>query len=103
MTVSAGSDDNGRDESVGVTHTMRNGDTGYDRVKIAAVEVTVTDDDAPAIALSETAITVTEGASPTATYTVTLSAQPTSGVEVQVARGNRFYALNKAGGTQGAI
>ena len=56
----------------------------------------------PDIVLSATSLTVTEGTSPTATYTVALNFQPTGGVEVLVSRGNAGYVLNKAGGTQAA-
>ena len=53
----------------------------------------------PAIVLSESTLAVDEGT--TATYTVKLATQPTSGVQVHVARGAANYVLNKAGGTQG--
>ena len=54
----------------------------------------------PDIVLSATSLTVTEGTSPTATYTVTLNVQPTGNVKVRVARGAAYYVVNKAGGTQ---
>ena len=54
----------------------------------------------PDIVVSESSLAVTEGTSPTATYTVTLNAQPTGGVKVRVSRGDAYYLLNKAGGTQ---
>lgn len=63
--------------------------------------MTINDGPTPAIVVSESTLTVTEGTSLTTTYTVTLSVQPTSGVDVRVTRSAANYVLNKAGGTQG--
>ena len=53
----------------------------------------------PAIVVSPTALTVTEGTSPAATYTVRLGGRPSGGVRVRVTRGDGSYTVRKAGGT----
>ena len=83
VTVSVASDADELDESAMVSHTAASGDSSYNALT-ASMAVTGRDTH---LVLSETALAVTEGTSPTATYTVKLSTQPTGGVQVQVARG----------------
>lgn len=99
-----GVDDTIQDGTVSWDVRLTTGSTAPANYRNLTLDVTVrtTDDDTPIpeIVLSETALTVTEGTRPTATYTVRLRIQPTAGVEVQVARGAPNYVLNKVGGTQ---
>ena len=101
--TSAANDADGADAEVTLTHTAAagSGNTFTFAARTADnVTVTIADDETPAIVVSESSLTVTEGTSPTATYTVALGAQPTGGVKVQVNRGDPGYLLNKVGGTQ---
>ncbi len=103
--TSAANDADGADAEVTLTHTAAagSGNTFTFAARTADnVTVTIDDDETPAIVVSETSLTVTEGTSPTATYTVALGAQPTGSVEVQVNRGDTSYELNKVGGTRAA-
>ena len=58
VTVKAGQDDDGANDTATLTHTASGGD--YAGIT-ADLPVTVTDDDTAAIVLSETGLTVTEG------------------------------------------
>ena len=75
VTVKAGDDDNADNKSETLAHTAFGGD--YVNVT-KDLPVTVTDDGTPAIVLSETGLTVTEGYSAGSTYTVKLTTQPSS-------------------------
>ena len=58
VTVKAGQDDDAANDTATLTHTASGG--GYVSIS-AGLPVTVTDDDEPAVVLSETDLTVTEG------------------------------------------
>ena len=79
VTVRAASDDDTSDGSATLAHVASGGDYGSKSVS-AEVAITVADDDAPALVLSATSITVDEGGS--AAYTVRLATQPTEAVTV---------------------
>ena len=81
VTVKAGQDSNAGGESEKLTHTASGGD--YASVSKDLL-VTVEDDDTAAIVLSESALTVTEGDTTGASYTVKLSTQPTGAVTVTI-------------------
>ena len=70
VTVKAGDDDNADNKSETLAHTAFGGD--YVNVT-KDLPVTVTDDDTPAIVLSETDLTVTEGDAAGSSYTVKLA------------------------------
>ena len=84
VTVSAVSDADGENETVTVSNAASGG--GYNNVS-KDYTANVTDDDSKNLSLSPTSGTVTEGGS-SATYTVTLSAQPTGNVTVSVTSGD---------------
>ena len=67
VTVKAGQDDDAVNDTATLTHTASGGD--YASIT-ADLPVTVTDDDAAAIVLSETGLTVTEGDAAGSSYTV---------------------------------
>ena len=81
VTVKAGDDDNADDDTATLTHTASGGD--YANIT-ADLPVTVTDDDEPAVVLSETGLTVTEGDGAGSSYTVKLATEPTGSVSVSI-------------------
>ena len=80
VTVTAGNDADGTDDAVTLTHTAAGGE--YDGAT-ATLPVTVVDNDR-AIVLSKSALTVDEGDTSGATYTVKLATQPSETVTVTV-------------------
>ena len=81
VTVKAGQDDDASTDTATLTHTASGGD--YANVT-KDLPVTVTDDDTPAIVLSETDLTLTEGDAAGSTYTVKLATQPSGSVTVSI-------------------
>ena len=81
LTVTAGDDADGADDSVTLTHTAAGGE--YADVA-ADLPVTVVDDDTASVVLSETALSVGEEDATGASYTVKLGAQPSETVTVTV-------------------
>ena len=81
VTVKAGNDDNGANDTATLTHTA----SGGDYVNITKdLPVTITDDDAADIVLSETDLTVTEEDAAGSSYTVKLATQPSATVTVTI-------------------
>ena len=82
VTVTAEEDDDGVTDAVAtLTHTA----SGGDYVNVTRdLTVTVTDDDTPAIVLSEADIAVAEGDAAGMSYTVALATQPSSSVSVSI-------------------
>ena len=81
MTVKAGQDADGANDTGTLTHTA----SGGDYVNVTKdLPVTVTDDDTAAIVLSETALTVTEGDAAGSSYTVKLATRPSDSVTVSI-------------------
>ena len=80
VTVTALDDDDADNESVLLTHSASGG--GYKGIVMAAVTVTVADDDAPGVTLSVSTLALAEGES--RTYTVRLDTQPSSAVTVSI-------------------
>ena len=80
VTVKAGDDDNADDESETLAHTAFGGD--YVNVT-KDLPVGVTDDE-PAVVLSETGLTVTEGDAAGSSYTVKLATRPSGTVTVTI-------------------
>ena len=80
VTVTAGEDTDGVNDSVTLTHTAAGGDYAGET---AALSVTVADDDR-GIVLSKTALTVDEGDATGESYTVKLTTQPGENVTVTV-------------------
>ena len=80
VTVKAGEDDDGSDDSVTLTHTAAGGNYAG---ASADLKVTVTDDDR-GIVFDPTSLTVPEGDTTGATYTVKLTTEPSEEVTVTV-------------------
>ena len=81
VTVTAAQDDDGADDSETLTHTATGGN--YDG-ETATLAVTVDDDETVSVVLSESALSVDEGDTTGADYTVRLSHQPSEQVTVTV-------------------
>ena len=81
VTVKAGQDDDGANDTGTLTHTASGGD--YASIT-KDLPVTVTDDDTAAIVLSETDLTVTEGDAAGSSYTVKLATRPSDSVTVSI-------------------
>ena len=81
VTVRAGQDADGANDTGTLTHTASGG--GYVNVT-KDLPVAVTDDDQAGIVLSETDLTVTEGDAAGASYTVRLATRPTGNVTVTI-------------------
>ena len=81
VTVTAGEDDDGANDTASLTHTASGGD--YASITVA-LPVTVTDDDTPALVLSKTGLAVTEEDAAGSTYTVRLATQPSGSVSVAI-------------------
>ena len=81
VTVTAGQDDDGSDDSVTLTHTSAGGE--YEGVS-SDLAVTVDDDETVSIVLAPTELTVDEGDADGGTYTVKLSHEPSEEVTVTV-------------------
>ncbi len=79
VTVTAGEDDDGNNDTVTVTHDATGGE--YDALT-GMVPVTIVDNDVPGVFISPTALAVPEGGQNT--YTVRLDTQPTGDVTVTV-------------------
>ena len=79
VTVSAGQDDDGSNESVTLAHAASGGNYGSVSKDVV---VTVTDDDDRALVVTPSAVTVGEGGS--AKYTVALATEPSATVTVAI-------------------
>ena len=83
VTVNAGADDDGAQDSATIEHSVAAGSSQeYAGLTIGGVDVTITDKDSAGVSISETALTITEGQSDT--YTVVLDTQPTTDVTVTI-------------------
>ena len=81
VRVRASDDDDAADDSATLSHEVSGAD-GYAGIAVDSVAVAVSDDDTAAVTMSESSISLEEGGS--ATYTVSLGAQPLCTVEVHV-------------------
>ena len=86
VTVSAAEDDDAvTDPAVTLAHAIASADdSAYDALADVSVTVTITDDDAVGVDISQTALTVTEGDAAGVSYTVELTSQPAGDVTVTV-------------------
>ena len=83
VTVTAGQDHDGVDDTAALAHTVTSvDDANYNGLSVRSVDVTVTDDDTVGVTVSETSLTMEEGGLDT--YTVVLDTQPTGDVTVTI-------------------
>ena len=89
VTVAAAQDADAVNDSAAIAHAVVPAESAdeYDAATIAGVAVSVTDDDTAGVTVSETMLTLAEGAS--ATYTVVLDAQPVATVLIRIDRDNQ--------------
>ena len=80
VTVNGVDDNDVSNESVNLTHMAESASIDYNGVRIDAVAVTVTDNDRAGVIVSQTALTLGEGA--TGTYTLMLRSEPTHDVTI---------------------
>ena len=81
VAVTATQDDDAvSDEPVTLTHTVTGGD--YENAMVAAVEVSITEDDTAGVTISVAELEVPEG--DTGSYTVVLDTEPTADVTVEI-------------------
>ena len=80
VTVAAANDSDGGNETATFSHAASGAD--YGSVPAATIVATSTDDDAPSLQVSRTALTVNENSS--GTYTIRLNTQPSATVTVTV-------------------
>ena len=85
VTIKAGQDDDGANDTGTLTHAASGGD--YASISVG-LPVTVTDDDEAAIVLSKTGLTVVEGDAAGTSYTVALATQPSDTVIVTISGHN---------------
>ena len=85
VTVSAGHDDDARDDKVNITHTPTSDDDDYDGLGIDGVGVSVTDNDEPGVIVSHTVIWIEEELSVDADrYLVRLATEPSDVVTIAI-------------------
>ena len=101
ITVSAADDDNATDETVNLLHAATGGDyTGLALASRPGVEVSVDDDDTPALAIDPDpnagplALNEMSGPDNAKDYTVRLATQPTAQVEVAVSSSDRAVSVD---------
>ena len=95
VTAAAQADFDGADERVTLTHGLTTGAAEYADVRVAAVTVTVTDDDERGLVPDPTSLGVNE--EDTATYALALNTQPTGDVAVRIGSDHAALALQGAG------
>ena len=86
MTVGGVDDDDVADESTRIAHAVTSADADYATLDVAAVAVTVADDDVAAVIVEPALLRVAEGG--TVVYTVVLASRPTAPVIVTPASGD---------------
>ncbi len=85
VTVSAGHDDDARDDSATITHTATSTDAGYNGLDIDSVAVTVRDNDEPGVIVSPSVLWIEEELSVDADrYWVRLITRPTADVTIAI-------------------
>ena len=84
MTVSAAQDDDARDDTATLSHTVASTDTDYNGITASEVAVTVTDDEMAGVSILPEELAIAEGGSDT--YQVVLTSQPTDEVIVTISR-----------------
>ena len=82
VTVTASDDDDAAADSVTLKHSVEGGD--YQGIVAWSVSVTITDNDSAGVSIDPTALTVIEGDTTGANYTVVLDSQPTADVTVTI-------------------
>ena len=61
MTVSAAQDDDARDDTATLGHSVASADADYNGITVSEVEVAVTDDETAGVSITPTELTIAEG------------------------------------------
>ena len=102
VTVAAAQDADAVNDAASIAHAVVAASSAneYDAVTIGSVAVTVTDDDTAGVTVSESTLTLDEGAS--ATYTVVLDAQPAADVLIRIDNNNQDVTVDTDAATSGS-
>ena len=84
VTVSAAQDDDARDDTATLSHSVTSTDGDYNGITVSEVAVTVTDDEMAGVSILPEELAIAEGGSDT--YQVVLTSQPTDDVIVTISR-----------------
>ncbi len=82
VTVSAAQDDDARDDSATLSHSVASTDTDYNGITVSEVAVAVTDDETAGLSILPEELTIAEGGSDS--YQVVLTSQPAHEVTVTI-------------------
>ena len=82
VTVSAAQDEDARDDTATLSHSVASTDTNYNRITVPEVDVTATDDETAGVSITPTQLTIAEGGSDT--YQVFLTSQPAQDVTITI-------------------
>ena len=85
VTVSAAQDEDARDDTAALSHSVASTDTNYNRITVSEVAVTVTDDETAGVSITPTELTIAEGGSDS--YQVVLTSQPAHDVTITITHG----------------
>ena len=85
VTVSAAQDEDARDNTATLSHSVASTDTNYNRITVSEVAVTVTDDETAGVSITPTELTIAEGGS--GSYRVVLTSKPSHEVTVTINHG----------------
>ena len=84
VAVTAAQDEDARDDTATLSHSVVSTDTDYNGITVSEVEVTVTDDEIAGLSIRPTELAIAEGGSET--YQVVLTSQPAHDVTVTITR-----------------
>ena len=82
VTVSADQDEDARDDTATLSHSVASTDGDYNGISVSQVAVTATDDETAGVSITPTKLTIAEGGSDA--YQVVLTSQPTDDVTVTI-------------------
>ena len=82
VTVRAAQDDDARDDTATLSHTVSSTDGDYNGITVSKVAVAVTDDETAGVSITPTKLTIAEGGSDS--YQVVLTSQPAHEVTVTI-------------------
>ena len=93
VTVTAAQDDDAREDTATLSHSVAGTDGDYNGITVSAVDVTATDDETAGVSITPTELTIAEGGSDS--YEVVLTSQPAHDVTVTISRsGDRHISID---------
>ena len=82
VTVAAAQDDDARDDTATLSHSVASTDGDYNGISVSQVAVTATDDETAGVSITPTQLTIAEGGSDS--YRVVLTSQPAQDVTITI-------------------